>query len=67
MLVAINASDDERNPPELGVMEIAIKRVKNGRYVLLQGGPDTRGHGTTGMAKLWKQYLAELLQQAPRQ
>jgi homoserine O-acetyltransferase len=66
MLVAINASDDERNPPELGVMEREIKRVQNGRYVLLQGGPDTRGHGTTGMAKLWKQHLAELLQQAPR-
>ena len=44
----------------------AMKRVKNGRYVLFQGGPDTRGHGTTGMAKLWKQHLAELLQTAPR-
>ena len=66
MLLAINASDDERNPPELGVMESAIKRVKSGRYVLLPGGPDTRGHGTTGMAKLWKQHLVELLQQAPR-
>ncbi len=66
MVVAINASDDERNPPELGVMEREINRVKNGRYVLLQGGPDTRGHGTTGLAKLWKQNLVELLQQAPR-
>jgi len=65
MVLAINASDDERNPPELGVMEEAMKRVKNGRYVLLQGGPDTRGHGTTGMAKLWVQHLAELLQHAP--
>jgi homoserine O-acetyltransferase len=55
VVVAINSSDDERNPPELGVMEREIKRVKNGRYVLLKGGPDTRGHGTTGMAKLWKQ------------
>ena len=66
MVVAVNSSDDERNPPELGVMEREIKRVKNGRYVLLQGGPDTRGHGTTGMAKLWKQHLVELLQQAPK-
>jgi homoserine O-acetyltransferase len=66
MVLAINASDDERNPPELGVMEEAMKRVKNGRYVLLQGGPDTRGHGTTGMAKLWAQYLEEMLQHAPR-
>ena len=66
MVVAINSSDDERNPPEFGVMEASMKRLKNGRYVLLQGGPDTRGHGTTGMAKLWKQHLADLLQQAPR-
>jgi homoserine O-acetyltransferase len=66
-VVAINAIDDERNPPELGVMEAAMKRLKNGRYVLLPLGPDSRGHGTTGQAKLWKQQLAELLQQAPRQ
>jgi homoserine O-acetyltransferase len=65
-VLALNSSDDERNPPELGVMEREIKRVKNGRYVLIPGGPDTRGHGTTGMAKLYKQDLAELLQQAPR-
>jgi homoserine O-acetyltransferase len=65
-VMAINSSDDERNPPELGVMESAMKRVKNGRYVLLQGGPDTRGHGTTGMARLWKQHLEQLLREAPR-
>jgi len=34
--------------------------------VLLSGGPDTRGHGTTMMAKMYKQELAELLRQAPR-
>jgi homoserine O-acetyltransferase len=66
MVVAINSADDERNPPELGVMEREIKRVKNGRYVLLPLSADTRGHGTTGNAKLWKQHLVELLQQAPR-
>ena len=65
-LLAINAADDERNPPELGVMEREIKRVKNSRYVLLPMGPDNRGHGTTGNAKLWKQYLVELLEKAPR-
>ena len=66
MVLALNSSDDERNPPELGVMEREIKRVRNGRYVLIPGGPDTRGHGTMGMAKLYKQNLVELLQQAPR-
>ncbi|HEY5292035.1 MAG TPA: alpha/beta fold hydrolase [Burkholderiales bacterium] len=65
-VLALNSSDDERNPPELGVMEREMQRVKNGRYVLIPGGPDTRGHGTTGMARLYKRDLAELLQQAPR-
>ena len=66
MVLAINSADDERNPPELGVMERELKRVKGARYVLIPGSPDTRGHGTTGMARLWKQNLQELLQQAPR-
>lgn len=65
-VLALNSSDDERNPPELGVMEREIKRVRNGRYVLIPGGPDTGGHGTTMMAKLYKEYVAELLQKAPR-
>jgi homoserine O-acetyltransferase len=61
-VLAINSADDERNPPELGIMEREIQRVKQGRYVLIPTGPETRGHGTMGLAKLWKQYLAELLQ-----
>jgi homoserine O-acetyltransferase len=63
-LLAINSADDERNPPELGILEREIKRVKNGRYVLIPGSEETRGHGTTSMAKLWKQHLPELLQPA---
>jgi homoserine O-acetyltransferase len=43
-------------------MEREIKRVKQGRYVQIPTGPETRGHGTMGIAKLWKQYLAEFLQ-----
>ena len=61
-LLAINSADDERNPPELGILEREIKRIKHGRYVLIPLSEETRGHGTTGMAKLWKHHLAELLQ-----
>ena len=61
-VLAMNSADDERNPAELGIMEREIKRVKQGRYVLIPTGPETRGHGTMGLAKLWKQYLAEFLQ-----
>ena len=60
-VLAINVGDDERNPPELGVMEKALKRIPHARYVQIPIGPETRGHGTTGSAKLWKQYLAEFL------
>jgi homoserine O-acetyltransferase len=65
-LLAINSADDERNPPELGIMERELKRIKNARLHLIPASADTRGHGTTGMAKLWKQQLQELLQAAPR-
>src|SRR2546428_7256175 len=51
---------------ELGILEREIKRVKNGRTVLIPASGDTRGHGTTGNAALWKQHLADLLQKAPR-
>ena len=65
-LLAINSADDERNPPELGILERELKRIKNGRMYLIPGSEDTRGHGTTGMARLWKQQVEELLQTAPR-
>ncbi len=65
-LLAINSADDERNPPELGIMERELKRVRNGRIYLIPAGEDTRGHGTTAMAKFWKQQVQELLQAAPR-
>ncbi len=65
-LLAINAADDERNPPELGVMEREMKRLKNGRLYLIPASPQTAGHGTTGQAKFYKDALGQLLQTAPR-
>jgi homoserine O-acetyltransferase len=65
-VLAVNAADDERNPPATGIMDREMKRVKNGRYVLIPASDQTAGHGTTGQARFWKQYLAELLQNAPR-
>ena len=65
-LLAINSADDERNPPETGVLDREIKRVKNGRVLLIPGSPDTAGHGTTASAKWWKKDLEELLRSAPR-
>jgi homoserine O-acetyltransferase/O-succinyltransferase len=52
-LLAINSADDERNPPETGLMEREIKRVKRGRLLLVPGSDQTAGHGTTAQAKFW--------------
>jgi homoserine O-acetyltransferase/O-succinyltransferase len=65
-LLAINSADDERNPPETGIMDREIKRVKNGRVFLIPGSELTAGHGTTGQAKFWKQQLADFLQSLPK-
>jgi homoserine O-acetyltransferase len=65
-LLAVNSADDERNPAELGLMEPAIKRIKNARYYLIPASAQTRGHGTVGLARLWKQQLEDLLRTAPR-
>ncbi len=63
-LIAVNSADDQVNPPELGIVEDRIKRVKRGRYVLIPISDRTRGHGTHSLPELWKQDLAELLKES---
>ncbi|MCX7177176.1 MAG: hypothetical protein NT159_25310, partial [Proteobacteria bacterium] len=58
-------ADDERNPPELGILDKEIKRVKNGRILLIPGSDQTAGHGTGFQAKYWARELGELMQVAP--
>ena len=65
-LLAINSADDFINPPELGVIEREIKRVKNGRFVLLPVTDQTRGHGTHSLPVIWQGYLKELLKNSER-
>jgi homoserine O-acetyltransferase/O-succinyltransferase len=65
-LLAINAADDERNPPETGIMERELKRVKNGKLFLIPASENTAGHGTTGSAKHYTQALREFLQAVPK-
>ncbi|MEH2471274.1 homoserine O-acetyltransferase [Nitrobacteraceae bacterium AZCC 2161] len=65
-VLAVNAADDERNPPETGLMEGALKRIKNAKLLLIPASNDSRGHLTTGAAKFYRQQLQELLQSAPQ-
>jgi homoserine O-acetyltransferase len=65
-VLAINSTDDERNPPETGLMDAALKRVKNGKLYLIPASDQTPGHLTTVMAKFYSQQLEEFLKTAPR-
>jgi homoserine O-acetyltransferase/O-succinyltransferase len=65
MLLAINSVDDERNPPETGVILDALSHVKNGKLYLIPASTETRGHGTTGDAKFYKDQIEQLLRSAP--
>jgi homoserine O-acetyltransferase len=65
-LIAINFADDLINPPELRILEREIRRVTKGRAIVMPMTPDTRGHGTHTLAKVWQQYLNELLDLSSR-
>jgi homoserine O-acetyltransferase len=62
----VNSADDFINPPELGIAEREIARVKRARFVLIPVSDQTRGHGTHTWAAVWQQYLAELLKSSAR-
>jgi homoserine O-acetyltransferase len=65
-LLAINLADDERNPPETGVMERVLTRVKNGRLLLIPESESTSGHGTVMHAEFYSEPLRKPLHDAPR-
>jgi len=60
----VNSADDFINPPELGIAEREIKKVKNGKFVLLPTSEKTHGHGTHTWAAVWEEYLRELLEES---
>ena len=60
-VLAINSADDVVNPPELGLMEKLMPRVKRGKYVLIPTSDQTRGHGTHSLPAIWGKYLEEFL------
>jgi homoserine O-acetyltransferase len=64
-VLAINSADDFVNPPELGLMEQLMPRVKHGKYVLLPITEQTRGHGTHSLPAVWGGYLADFLKTLP--
>ena len=62
-LLAINSADDVVNPPELGLMEKLMPRVKRGHYILIPTSDQTRGHGTHSLPAVWGKHLADFLRE----
>jgi homoserine O-acetyltransferase len=62
----VNSADDPINPPELGIADQEIKKVKKGRFVLIPASEQTRGHGTHSLPAVWKEYLDQLLKESER-
>ncbi|MDT8069368.1 MAG: alpha/beta fold hydrolase [Terriglobia bacterium] len=65
-LMWINSADDFINPPELGIAEQEVKKIKKGKFVLLPISDKTHGHGTHTDAAVWQEYLKELLAETER-
>jgi len=63
-LLAVNSADDQVNPPELGILEEKIKRVKKGRAVIIPISDKTRGHSTHSFPAIWGDELARLLKES---
>jgi len=61
-LFAINFADDAVNPPELGVLEAGVARIKGARSVVVPAGPNSQGHQNASNAAVWKNDLTEFLQ-----
>ena len=57
----VNSADDFINPPELGIAEREVKRIKRGRFVLIPASEQTHGHGTHTWGVFWQKDLRELL------
>ena len=65
-VLCINAADDERNPPETGITEAALKRIKNAQLLLIPASEQTRGHGTTAQARFYAKELRAFLESVPK-
>lgn len=62
----INSADDFINPPELGIAQKLVTRMRHARFVLLPISEQTYGHGTHTHAAAWKNYMVEFLQETER-
>jgi homoserine O-acetyltransferase len=64
-VMLINNVEDFADPPTLGTVERAFKKIAHGTYVLTPYGNDTHGHFTHYYAAVWKPYLVKFISDLP--
>lgn len=61
----INSADDQVNPPELGIAESLAAKIRGAKFIMLPITPETRGHGTHSLPRVWGTYLRDFLATLP--
>jgi len=61
-VLLINTVEDIANPPELGTVERAMKKIHDGRYVLIPYSDKTHGHFTHYYADVWNPHLISFME-----
>jgi homoserine O-acetyltransferase len=64
-VLLINNVEDSADPPDLGTVERAMKKIAHGSYVLTPYSKDTHGHFTHYYAAVWKPYLVKFMATLP--
>lgn len=64
-VLAINAADDERNPPHIQGLDERFAGIDNATLFVIAASEHTCGHGSTLQAIVWKQVLIDFLAEQP--
>jgi homoserine O-acetyltransferase len=64
-VLLINNVEDFADPPTLGTIARAFKKIAHGTYVLTPYSEDTHGHFTHYYAGVWKPYLVKFMAGLP--
>src|SRR6201996_2064057 len=64
-VMLINNEEDFADPPTLGTVERAFKKIAHGTYVLTPYGKGPHGHFTHYYAAIWKPYLVKFMAALP--
>ena len=64
-VMLINNVEDFADPPTLGTIERAFRKIAHGTYVLTPYGKGTHGHFTHYYAAVWKPYLVKFMSGLP--